>query len=356
MFRFEHGDFLYLLLAVPALALVLGLYRWWRQRAIRRLGNPALVYRLLDGASEARFWFKNNLLSLSLALLAVAWANPQRGAQPRQVAMRSSNVFIALDVSNSMLVEDVAPNRLELSKTFALKLLRALRRERVGLIFFAGDAFMQTPLTEDQSFITATLRDASPDYVTAQGTAIPLAIELAMRSFGEEEAGGRALIIITDGENHDANAVEAARAARKAGIAVYMVGAGTAQGGPVPARSFGGEEFKRDENGEIVVSRLNEDLLAEVADAGGGASYRVQQGDAAIRALQTAVEQLEKREAEVRSYDTFESYYQWILFPALILLALDSWILWRKGKTVPGTGSPVPGTGNSAPAKPVNVA
>ena len=334
MFRFEHPNFIYLLLAVPSLALVLGLYRWWRQRAIRKLGNPVLIYRLLDGASEARFWLKNNLLSLSLALLAVAWANPQRGAQPRQVSVRSANVLLALDVSNSMLVEDVAPNRIELAKAFALKLVQRLPKERIGLIFFAGDAYMQTPLTEDKNFTSATLRDASPEYVTAQGTAIPLAIELATRAFGAEE-GGKALIIITDGENHDADAVEAARRARKAGVQVYMVGAGTEQGGPVPDPSLGGGDYKRDAEGEVGPSRLNAALLDDVSEAGGGAAFRVQQGESAIRALSAEIERLERREAEVRSYETFASYYQWILFPALLLLALDSWIGWRKSPVKP---------------------
>lgn len=330
MFRFEHPDFLYLLLAVPFLTLLLGGYRWWRGRAIRRLGNPALVFRMLDGASEARFWLKNNLLSLSLALLAVAWANPQSGMKTQQVPVRSANVFIALDVSNSMMAEDVKPNRLELAKTFALKLMQTLQNERVGLIFFAGQAYMQMPLTEDMAFASAVLRDADPDYISAQGTAIPLAIELAQRSYDSEPGAGRALIIITDGENHDADAEDAAAAAREKGIAVYMVGVGTPEGGAIPTGRIGQGQYKVDQNGERIISKLNHELLRAVADAGGGQAYTVQQGETAIRALRAEVDRLQKRDVELRSYSDYNSYYQWILLPALLLLAIDAGILWRK--------------------------
>jgi Ca-activated chloride channel homolog len=327
MFRYQHPEYLYLLAAVPLAAVFLRLYWRWRRNALARLGRPEQVARLMPGFSAARFWWKNILFLAALTLLAIAWANPQRGAKKQTVSQRSSDVFIALDISNSMLAEDLPPSRLELAKVFAQKLVKALEGERVGLIFFAGNAFLQAPLSNDHTFLIQSLQSAEPDLITAQGTAIPAAIELAKTSFESESKAGRALIVITDGENHDEDAVEAAEAAFEDGIVVLPVGAGTPEGGFIPTGALGASRYKRDESGELIRSRLNEELLKKLALAGGsGMTANIRRGDRAVQAIAKEVGNLEKRELEVRSFNELESWFQWFLLPALLLLWVEQWI------------------------------
>lgn len=327
MFRYEHPEHLWLLAAVPLLALLVSVYWFWRKNAMTKLGN---VERVMPGFSAAKFWLKNALLALGLALLAIAWANPQLGAKKQTVTQEASDVFIALDISQSMLCEDMAPSRLELAKVFSQKLVQALEGERIGLIFFAGNAFLQMPLSTDYGFILQSIQSAAPDLITEQGTAIPAAIEVAKKSFGYEPGGGRAIVLVTDGEDHDEGAVDKADQAFDDGIVTYAVGAGTLGGGPIPTGSLGGSQYKRDENGEIVRTKLNENLLRKIALAGGGQAFNISQGDAAISVLRREVDNLQKRELEVRSFAEFESWYQWFLLPALLLLLIEFFISFRK--------------------------
>jgi len=330
--KYEYPDHFYLLAALPVGAVLLAAYWMWRQKALARLGEEALLQRLLPSVSPLRFWLKNALFGLGLILLAVSWANPQRGAKQQQATQESADVFIALDISQSMLAKDIAPSRLEYAKVFARKLVQALEGERVGLVFFAGDAFVQMPLSTDYNFLIQSLQSAEPDLITVQGTAIPLAIDLAAESFGEEPGGGRALILITDGENHDEDAVARAEAAYEDGIVICAVGAGTTDGGPIPTGNSEFSEYKRDENGDLVRTRLNEQLLLQLAQAGGGRAFNIKQNDAAVNAIKRIVDGLEKREITLRSYTEFESYYQWFLLPALLLLLIDTWIPFYRKK------------------------
>lgn len=330
--KFEHPEYLWLLAAVPLLALLLLGYWMWRQRALRQLGEPILLSRLLPGFLPARFWLKNGLLALGLAFLAIAWANPRRGAKAQNVTQQSADVFIALDISQSMWAQDVAPSRLALAQRFARKLVEALEGERLGLIFFAGNAFLQMPLSTDYNFLLQSLQTASPELITEQGTAIPAAIDLAMESFAAGTGGGRMLILITDGESHDEEAVERAEAAADDGVVVCTVGVGTSAGGPIPVEGNMEGAYKRDEQGKIVTTRLDEVLLAKIARAGHGAAYNVSQGDRVIGALRREVDRLQKRTVEVRSFTEFESYYQWLLLPAILLLGAEQWLLFKSKK------------------------
>lgn len=331
MFRFEHPQFLNLLWAIPALLAALLVYAWWRRRALAKVAAPAAAERLLPGWSPWRFWAKNALVLSAVALLAIAWANPQRGAKQQTAVQKSADVFIALDISQSMLAEDVAPSRLELAKVFVRKLIQALEGERIGLIFFAGDAFLQMPLSTDYAAADMFVTAATPDLITAQGTAIPRALDLATQYFDPNPGSGRALVLITDGEDHSGEAVNRVARAYSDGIVTFAVGAGTPTGGPIPA-GYGSEggAYKRDDQGAIVRTRLDEALLQKLATAGGGAAYRVTQGDVAVQAIRREVGRLEKRALEVRSFTEFESYFQWFLLPAFLLLALEAWFSWRK--------------------------
>lgn len=327
MFRYEYPDHLYLLATVPLLALLVGAYWIWRNNALAQLGNTE---RVITGVSDIRFWLKMVLLALVFMLLAVTWANPQLGIKKQTTTQRSADIFIALDISQSMLCEDVAPNRLELAKAFAQKLVVTLEGERIGLIFFAGNAFLQMPLSTDYSFTLQSLQSATPDLITEQGTALAAALELAQQSFGFEPGGGRAIILITDGEDHGGNAQKKADEAYSEGIVVYTVGAGTVGGGPIPTAGNGFSQYKRDEKDEIVRTRLDEMSLHKVAQSGGGKSFNLKQGNALAGTLKRELDSLQKRELEVRSYAEFESWYQWFLLPALILLVAEFLIPFRK--------------------------
>lgn len=329
--RFEHPNFLNLLWAVPVLLALIIAYGWWRRRALARVGVAVSVQRLIPGWSAGLFVVKTGLFILAIALLAIAWANPQAGAKKQTAVQKSTDIFIALDISQSMLAEDVAPSRLELAKSFSRKLVQALEGERIGLIFFAGDAFLQMPLSTDYTAANMFISDAGPDLISAQGTALASAIDLASKSFDEEPGGGRAIILITDGEDHDQDAVDQAAKAYRDGIIVFAVGAGTAAGGPIPMGSSAGSDlYKRDEQGEIIRTRLDQSLLQKLASSGGGVVYLLNQGDAAVTAIRREVSRLQKREVEVRSFAEYESYFQWFLLPAFLLLALDAWLAWRK--------------------------
>lgn len=332
MFRFEHPYFLNLLWAVPALLVIWQLYRWWRRRTLSQVGQPRTVGRLVPGWSGWRFFLKNFLILLAIIFLAVAWANPQFGAKKKAVTQKSADVFIALDISESMLAEDVAPSRLVLAKSFARKLIQALQGERIGLIFFAGDAFLQMPLSTDYGAADMFIAGASTDMLTAQGTNIPQAIDLALESFSAEPGGGRALILITDGENHEEDVAARAAEAYSEGLVILAVGAGTEAGGPIPEAGAGGSQYKRDESDAIVRTRLDWSQLHKIAAEGGGAAFLLSQGDAAVQAIRKEVDQLQKREIELRSFSEFESYFQWFLLPAFLLLALEAWVAWRSGK------------------------
>jgi Ca-activated chloride channel family protein len=317
MFRFEYPSFLMLLWSLPVLLLLWVAYRQWRRRAAARLGDPALMERLLPRQAPGEFWVRRGLVLTAVALLVVAAANPQRGAKQQQVKQESADVIIALDISQSMYCADVAPNRLERARIFAQKLVKALEGERIGLIFFAGSAYLQMPLSTDYEAAEMFLRSAAPDMVSEQGTALATAIQLARESFDPNSKAGRALILITDGEDHDAGAETAAESAYDDGIVVFALGAGTTQGGPIP---IGGRQYKTDEDGGLIRSKLNASLLQALAAAGGGSAYTISQGDAAIRAIDAAVDTMEKRTLAVRSYSDFESYFQWLSAPAIVLL------------------------------------
>ncbi len=327
MFKFQHPEYLWLMASAPILLLLLLAYRHWRRRALERLGDTT---RLMPVFSELKFWAKGALLAFAIVLLAVAWANPQMGAKKLTTTQNVADVFLAIDISQSMLCRDVAPSRLELTKIFAQKLVQTLEGERIGLIFFAGNAFLAVPLSTDYPFVLQSIQSASPDLLTEQGTAIAAALELADKSFESEPGGGRAIVLITDGENHDEEALNAAKKSYNSGAVIIAVGAGTSDGGPIPTSDWEGSQYKRDEKGDVVRTRLNEDLLRKIALAGGGQALNISQSNRAVAAIEREVGNLEKRALEVRSLDEMVSWYQWFLLPALLLLGAESVISVRK--------------------------
>lgn len=335
MFRFEHPLFLNALWLIPILG---GLAAWaffQRTKTMTRLGQPAAVEKLLPGFSARRFWWKTGLFCLGLAFLAVGLANPQFGSKREKARQKSLDLLLALDISTSMMATDIRPNRLTRATSFCEKLLARRRSDRIGLIVFAGHAWLQMPLTNDFAAALLFLRTASPDMAPTQGTAIAEAIELAEKSLdrtAENSSGGNALIILTDGENHDDEAIDRAEQAAENGLALFPIAVGTPEGGQIPVDNGGGlPDWKRDENGEIVVSKLNEKLIADLAKAGNGRALSLSDGDAALNELENQLDRLEKRERETRSFSEFESWFQWAVALALLLFCLDFWLGWKRG-------------------------
>ena len=323
MFRLEEHTILFLLILIPIGILLIWLTLSWKKNIFSSFGDQEVFTRLYPGWSTTREWIKGSLLLVALALLLVSWANPQWGTRTEKIKAKSSDIFIALDISQSMLAEDISPNRMERAKRFALELLGKLRGERIGLIYFAAGAYMQMPLTHDFANAEVHVRAANPSQAGDQGTIIADAINLARESFTDESPTQKALIIISDGEDHEVDAVTAAAAALEDGIHLYTVGIGSESGGKVPIISNGRQTYKTDASGNIIISTLNKEMLTELANTGGGEFYLLDQVMSALDKIDKEIEKLEKKETEQRSFTEFNSYFQLFLFPAILILIFE---------------------------------
>ncbi len=332
MFDFQHPTHFLALFLLPAIAALVVFYLKKRGERLGKFALPAAVTRLVPDFSEKRTWAKTAILSAGLLLLVIAWANPRSGQKMGPSKTRSLDIFIALDISQSMLAQDVTPNRLERARIFCEKAMQELRGNRIGLIVFAGNAYLSMPLTNDFAAATMFLRAANTGMAPTQGTAIAEAIRLASQSFERDGKGGQALLLLTDGENHDDEAIRDAEKAASQGIKIFPIGIGTPAGAQIPVDNGGGlPDVKRDENGQIVTSRLNQTLLAELAKAGNGQAFDIRQGNSEILdALKTQLDRLEKTERAAEAAGELDSFFQWFLAIALIVLAVDFLIKWAK--------------------------
>lgn len=333
MFRFEHPEHLYALAILPVLALFFAAMIYARQRAIRRFGSSSLMVRLMPEMSRYKHSLKFGMLMLALFFLIIGWANPQWGTKKEKVQRRSVDVFIALDISQSMLAQDIPPDRLERAKRFAQDLVQALKGERIGLIIFAGNAYLQVPLTTDYAAAGLFIKSANPDMAPTQGTAIGAAIALAEQSFEPENKSHKAMVIITDGENHDDEALEQAREAHDNGLLLFTVGVGTEQGSFIPVRVGGREDYKRDQTGNPVRSRIDEEVLRNLSEAGEGAYFNLASGsEQVLEALRQRIDNIEKREFEQRVFSDYESYFQYFIALGLLLILAEFFISYRKNR------------------------
>lgn len=337
MFRFEYESYLWALLAVPVLIVFFMLMWRARQRAVERFGDTSLMQQLMLGYSANRHIIKFVLLMLTLSCLIIGWANPQWGTKREKAKRKSADVFIALDVSYSMLAEDLQPSRIDRARRFTENLIHGLAGERIGLIAFAGNAYLQMPLTTDYAAAALFAKSSNPFQAPTQGTAIGDAIDLAERAYEEEQKGHKALIIVTDGENHDEEAMRRAEEAAQNGLIIFTVGVGTKSGSLIPIPVGNRIDYKRDKTGNPVRTQLNEDAMKSIARAASGAYFNLSQGsDRVIDALQDRIDQLEKREFEQRIFDEYESYFQWFIGAALLLLLLDHLLSYKKSGLLDG--------------------
>jgi Ca-activated chloride channel homolog len=315
---FEHPKWLWALSSIALLWLMLSLYARWRRQQQQRLqaGQWLKIER------KQRFWWRSSLKLAALACFLVAFSNPQYGVKQTGEIQKSADIFIAIDVSRSMLCTDVKPNRMTQAQIFAQQLIRELSGNRIGIIYFAGRAYLEMPLSTDYSTALRLMADASPELLSAQGTDIAPVVELAQRSIDRSHQSGRALVLITDGEDHEGSAASAmAEALDRDGLLSFVVGVGTKDGGAVPLRS-GGQLY--DSDGRPVLSQLNEAGLKALAAAGaGGPLANVAAGQQAIAQLRNALNTLNKRAVAIRVFEERASIYQWVVGMGIIFLLLS---------------------------------
>lgn len=326
MFQFEIINALWLLIAVPLILLTSWLIFGLKKKTISKVGHSKVFTRLFPDWSIRREWLKVLFFALAIAALSIAWANPQWGNRKQKIKAKSSDVIIALDISQSMLAEDVSPNRMERAKRFVNELIKSLKGERIGLVFFAGSAYLQMPLSHDYASAEVFIKAASPKQAGTQGTVIADAIELSSTIFGNENPTQKALIIISDGENHESEAIAAAQNIRSEGTFVYTLGIGSQEGAHVPVMDRGKITYKKDKEGNIIKSTLNTQLLQDVAQAGGGKFYMIDQTFSALKKLDNEIERLEKQDVEQRSFTDFNSYFQYFLLIGLLALIVEYFI------------------------------
>ncbi len=326
MFRFEHPEFFVVFLAIPLLLVVYFVMRWFQSRSSRTFASQKAWSRLTAHWSRGRERVRAILLLIAFILLCFSLANPQWGLRRETVMSKAADIFIALDISNSMLARDIAPSRLERAKRFARQLVNAFKGDRIGLIIFAGNAYLQMPLTTDYASAELFIRSAHPRLATSQGTAIGDAIELAMRAYEEDAPHHKALFLITDGENHEEGALEEMRKGREAGLVPFIISVGTIEGDFIPIEIQGREEYKRDENGNLVRTAVNEEFLRELARVGDGQLYSILDGQDVIDDIQLKMQALEKREMQQRAFKDYNSYYQYFLLAAILLFFAERMI------------------------------
>ncbi len=323
MFRFEYNSALWLLWIIPVLAGIYWLFQLWRGQQQRQLASDNLFNRLAVGYSAIRQHYRMLLFLISFLMLIIAYANPQWGNKKEKMKAQSSDVFIALDISQSMMTEDISPNRLERAKRLMQNVAQNLKGNRIGLIFFAGNAYLQMPLSNDYSAAQLFITAANTNQATTQGTTISEAIDLALRAYEEGKNNQRGLIIITDGESHDDDAIAKAKEAAEKGLNIFTIGVGTSEGAFVPYINQGRQQYKRDDYGNPVKSALNTELVNDLAKAGGGKSYLIGEGNTILTDLKKQIDLLQKQEIETRAFTDYASYFQYFIALGLLFLILE---------------------------------
>jgi Ca-activated chloride channel family protein len=328
MFRFEHSAYLYLLLVVPVMLAIFIYYMRSKKSALKRFGNMLLLKALMPDVALKKQYVKCWILLFCAALFVLVIAGPQFGSKLEIVKKQGIEVIVCLDVSNSMLATDVKPSRLDRAKQLLSRLVDNLTNDKIGLIVFAGDAFVQLPITSDYVSAKMFLSSINPSMVPTQGTAIGTAINLAVRSFTPNENSEKTIILITDGENHEDNAIGAAEEAVKKGITVNVLGVGTIEGAPVPTKNG----YLKDKEGNMVITALNETMCKDIAIAGKGMYAQTDNTNNALKALQKELNKKNKSEVESRTYSSYDEKYgipAWLL---LFLLVVEFFILERKNR------------------------
>ncbi len=331
MFQLEQPIYFYILFAIPVIVVVFLLLLVWKKRVQNRFVDKELLKKLSPNRSLFKAVLKVFVLCLAIACLSFALVNPKIGTKIENVKREGVDIVFALDVSKSMLAEDIAPNRLEKSKQLITQIINSLTGDRIGIIGYAGSAFPQVPITTDFSSAKLFLSGMNTDMVSSQGTAITEAIQMAETFYDDEGQTNRVLFIISDGEDHEGNIADIAEEAAKKGIRIFTIGVGTLEGGPIPIKENGVlQYYKRDQNNEQVITRLGEETLKQIAETTKGQYIEGSNTKAVIEKVTAILNGMDKKEFESKQFTDFKDQFQWFLAGALFLLVLDVFFLERK--------------------------
>ena len=333
LFRLENPEYLYLLLIIPLLIILFLYTRYQRKRKLLKYGDISLVEKLNPETSKYKSSVKFSLLLITLLLFIIGIANPQIGSKMIEVKREGVDVVIAIDVSNSMMSDDIKPDRLSRAKQLVSKLIDKLQNDRIGIVVFAGDAFKQLPLTTDYSAAKLILSTIDNNAIPLQGTAIGKAISLGIESFPQDDKKPRVMIIITDGENHEDDAIGMASDAAKSNIIVHTIGMGTIKGGPIPVYGASGRnDYMRDNEGAIIITKLDATMLQQIASAGNGTFIRSAESDPDLSTLLEKISKMEKKEYGSKLYTDYDDKFQYIFALVLLLIIIEMMISERKNK------------------------
>ena len=327
MFRFENPIYLWLLLIIPIL-IILKIMMWYVQRKkLSSIGNPTLLKELMPDVSRFRPWVKFLLLITALSSLILALARPQFGSKISHEKRNGIEAIIALDISNSMLAQDVQPSRLDKSKLMIENLINSFINDKIGLVVFAGEAYVQLPITSDYVSAKMFLSDITPSLISAQGTDIARAIRVSLSSFTQQKGVGKAIILITDGEDNEGGALEAVKEAKEKGVNVFILGVGDSKGAPIP---LGNGEYLKDNHGQTVMTALNENMCKEIAQAGSGTYIHIDNTSLAQEQLNNELSKLQKGDSDAVVYSEYNEQFQIVALLSFILLLIEVCLLERK--------------------------
>lgn len=330
MFRFSNPEYLYLLILIPVILFLYLAIDIRQRKRLKAFGDPALLAKLMPDFSHRRPVLKFILQLTAIAICMVMIAGPQFGSKLEKSKRQGAELMIALDVSNSMMAQDIQPNRLAKAKQILSKLVDKLKDDKIGLVVFAGDAFTQLPITSDYVSAKMFMNTISPELVPTQGTAIGEAIDLCMKSFPPKGEAERAIIVITDGENFEDDASESAKAAQKEGVKIHVVGLGLEQGSPIPMPNS--SDFRKDKEGNVVITKLNEKMCQDIAAAGNGVYVRSDNSNAALKILEAQMDKMTKADLESAVYSEYDEQFGGLAWIILLLLLTDLFIMQRKNK------------------------
>lgn len=333
MYRLENIEQLWLFLLLPVCWIVYMIMIRWRKLAIQNFGDSNLIDQLIPLRSDARNKLKIVLWSMAFISLILGLSNPQIGSKMQEVKREGIDIMIALDLSNSMMAEDLSPNRLERSKRAIHQFIDNLKSDRLGIIVFGGQAYVQLPITTDYAAAKLFLSTINTDIIPTQGTAIGAAIDLAIESFDMESTTNKSIIVISDGENHEDDAIESANTAAELGIVVHTIGVGSPQGTPIPIyRGKHQDGYRKDKQGNTVMTKLNEEMLREIAMNGNGVYVHASNSQGGLDQVLDEINKMEKVEFGTKIYTDYEDRFQYFIGLSIILLLLEQVISSRKSK------------------------
>ena len=331
MYQLEEKIWFWTLVIIPVIILLFLVLQVWKHKAQNKFANKLLLSKLSPNRSFFKSILKITVLCLAFACLAIALVNPKIGTKLETVKREGVDIVFAIDVSKSMLAEDIAPNRLEKAKQLVTQIINNLASDRVGIIAYAGKAFPQLPITTDYAAAKMFLQNMNTNMLSSQGTAINEAIKLAKTYYNDEEQTNRVLIIISDGEDHSDNAINVAEEAGEEGIRIFTIGVGDVKGGPIPIKQNGIVlNYKKDKQGETVVTKLNEETLQNIAKEANGAYINGKNTGNVVESIRDILNKMDKKEFEAKQFSDFKDQFQWFIAFGIFFLFIDIFLLERK--------------------------